>query len=201
MMVSKVSTDKPMTKRRLFLRMGLWAIGIGVVLLLAGWWLWSPLMQAGWPAVGVGVAWLLLLPWISREPIRPAGMRYLRVGIPAMGGYVVALLVIRLARELAAPTWAMALLAVLPVLPMVWMVIAMWRLTRDSDELERRVTLEAALVTGGVVGLLTFAAGMLQVVGVLHAGKWLIFVLPLMFLVFGVATWWIRHKYGMRGIG
>lgn len=199
MTTSNVSTDRPLTRRRLFRRMGLWAIGIGAVLLATGWWLWPPLVPAGWPVLLVGAIWLLLSPWISNDPVRPAGLRYLRAGLPAFGGYVAALLVVRLAREFDLPAWAMALLAMLPVLPMVWMVFAMWRLARDSDELERRVVLEAAFVTSGVAGLLTFAAGMLQVVGVLDAGKWLIFVLPLMFFVFGVASWWSGRKYGLRG--
>lgn len=197
---SNVATQKPITKRHLFRLMGAWAIGIGAALQLMGWWLWAPLLHVGWPIIGVGAIWLVLTPWMSTDPVRPAVMRYLRAGLPAMGGYVVALFVIRLAREWTLPMWGMILLALLPVLPMAWMVFAMWRLTRDSDELERRVTQEAAFITCGVAGLLTFAAGLLQVVGVLHAGKWLIFVLPLIFFVYGIAVWWCRRKYGIGGM-
>lgn len=200
MTTSNAFTDKPMTKRRLFRWMGASAIGIGVALLLMGWWLWPLLVRMGWPTVGVGLAWLLLSPWMSKEPMRPAGLRYLRTLLLAMGGYFAALCVVSLSRGLAMPTWAMGLLAMLPVLPMAWVMFAMWRVTRDSDELERRIVLEAAFITGGVVGLLTFAVGMLQIVDVLHAGKWLFLILPLMFLVFGVTTWWVRRKYGLQGI-
>lgn len=192
---------KPMSKRGFFLRLSLWTLALGVVLLAVGWWLWHPVMQFGWLCLLLGVLWLISVPRISKEPMRPAGRRYLRTMLPAMGGYVLAIFMLGLFRHEALPIWARVLLALLPVLPIGWVVVAMWRVARDSDELERRIQLESVFVTCGAVGLAAFAVGMLEMARVVHLDAGLFWVLPAMFLVYGIANWRCRRKYGLEGMG
>lgn len=194
-------TAQPMSRRRAFLWLALWALGIGVVCLALGWWLWKPLRDLGWLGVILGAAWLVCVPLASDEPMTRAYRRYLRAFLPAMGGYVLAIFVLGFVRHAGLPAWALAALALLPVVPMVWVVLTMWRFARDSDELERRIQLEAVFVTCAVAGLAAFAVGMLQMVGLVRFDAGLFFVLPGMFLVYGVASWWCRRRYGMRGMG
>lgn len=190
---------KPLTRRRLMLLLGLWAVGLGIVL-LAGGFVWKSLFPLGGAAVVAGVLWLVISPFCSHDLVRPASLRHTREMLLAMGGYFVAILVLNMAQRLHLPTWALVLAALLPVLMITLVVISEWHQVRDSDELEQRVQLEAMHVAGGVTGILAFAVGMLHEVGVFHFDGGLIFVLPMMFLFYGAAGWWFRRKYGLRGM-
>lgn len=190
---------RPMTKRRFILLLALWTLGIGVSLAALGWWLWwISLLIVGLVLVGLGVAWLgYVLVAKEGDPISAAYRRYMRTFIPAMGGYLLTILALTsVPRSL--PLWAITLVALLPVLPMALVVMSMWRLTCASDELKQRIQREAVFITCGVVGLLAFAVGMLEMVGIFDLRAGLIYVLPVMFLVYGMANWWCRRKYGVE---
>ncbi|HEX7340811.1 MAG TPA: hypothetical protein VF269_00905 [Rhodanobacteraceae bacterium] len=193
------SANPSVSMRRYMLRIALWSLGIGVVLALAGWWMWRPVFYLGCVMGLLGVGWLAGLPMQSRDPVTPAFRHYIRTVLPAMGGYVLAVLVFDVVKVSLLPPWARVLVALLPVLPMVWVVFAMWRYTVQIDELERRVQLEAVFLTCGVVGLLAFAVGMLEMTRIVTLRAGLFYVLPLMFLVYGIANWWCRRKYGLKG--
>lgn len=190
---------KPLTRRRLILLLGLWAVGLGIVL-LAGGFVWQPLFALGGAAVVTGLAWLVISPFCSTDVVRAAQMRHMREMLLAMGGYFVAIGVMNVAKRLHLPTWALALATLLPVLMIALVVISEWCQVRDSDELEQRVQLEAMHVAGGVTGILAFALGMLREVGVVDFDGGLILVLPVMFLLYGGASWWFRRKYGLEGV-
>ncbi|HET8555518.1 MAG TPA: hypothetical protein VFL78_11890 [Rhodanobacteraceae bacterium] len=190
---------RPLTRRGLILRMGLWAVGIGVVL-LAGGFLWKSLFPLGGAAIVTGAAWLVISPFCSTDVVRKAHLRHVREMLLAMGGYFVALFVLNMAKRLYLPPWALVLATLLPVLMVALVVVSEWRQVRDSDELEQRVQLEAMHVAGGVTGILAFAAGMLREVGVFDFDGGLILVLPMMFLLYGAASWWFRRKYGLGGM-
>lgn len=190
---------KPLTRRRLIQLLGVWAVGIGLVLAAASL-LWHPLLPLGVAALTTGVAWLLTSPFASTDIVRAAMMRNMRLMLLAIGGYFVAMLVLHMARHLHLPSWALALTAMLPVLMLLLVVVAEWRNVRDSDELERHVQLLAMHVAGGTTGILAFAVGMLKAVGVLSFNGGLILVMPVMFLLYGVASWWYRRKYGLEGV-
>src|SRR5699024_3559782 len=132
-------------------------------------------------------------------PMSRANRRYIRSAMPAMGAYLLAILVLSTAQHADIATWLKAVVALLPVLPMIWVVFSMWQLLRDSDELERRGGMESIYISCGVVGLATFAGGMFQMMGLLKLPDALFFVLPAMFAVYGVAQWFVRRKYGLQG--
>lgn len=201
---------KTMSKRRWMRMWGGWALGIGaavlflnmaVVLLspdshgVLGNWLFA----IGWALLIMGIGWVVGSVWASDEPMSQANLRYIRQAMPGMGAYALAILVLSTAKHADISPWLKGVAALLPVLPMIWVVFSMWRLLRDSDELERRIGMESIYVTCGVVGLVTFAAGMLQIMDLLELQDALFYVLPLMFCVYGVTQWFVRRKYGLSG--
>ncbi|HEX7340578.1 MAG TPA: hypothetical protein VF271_11675 [Rhodanobacteraceae bacterium] len=202
-------TKKPLTNRRLMWLLAWWALGIGLVLCVIGWGLWAgpgwaifrDVLWLGVVCVLLGVIWALCAPRQSTELVSRAYRRYVRTFVPAMVGYVLAIFVMSSVDKGALPLWARVLLGLLPVLPMLWVVVVMWRFMHDSDELERRVQQEAVYATCGVVGVVSFALGLLQAVGALSLEVGLIYVLPAMFAVYGVANWWCRRKYGLTEDG
>ncbi|HET7269211.1 MAG TPA: hypothetical protein VFJ15_14005 [Oleiagrimonas sp.] len=198
-MTEAIATTAP-TYRHSMLVLALWALGVGVPLAVAGWLFWEPLCYMGGGIIAAGVIWLLLLPFTSSEPISPAAHRFFRVILPAMGSYFLAMFVFGVVAHLPLASWANALIALLPVLPVVWLVFMMWRLIRDSDELHRRIAMESLLITSGVVAVLTFAAGMLEAVGILQLSEGLLYVFPLMCTTYGIAGWRCQRKYGFKGI-
>lgn len=204
--MDKSLTDKsPMNKRRFLRWSGAWALGVGVVLCGVGlipalWDAAKWLFPMGGSCLLAGVVWLLLAPWVSDEPMRPELVRLFRAFFPAMVAYFLVMPVTVLIERHGLPTWATAMVALLPVLPMAWLVISIWQYVRDSEELEQRIQLEAIAITCGIVCVVTFAAGMLQMVHVLPLRDDLIWVQPLIFLVYGVASWLCRRRYGLEGI-
>jgi hypothetical protein len=162
-------------------------------------------MACGFAAVGG----LVLIAW-SIRPLRermanvgcdssvPAlRRRYLREFLPAMAAYAVAIV---------GSTWLLkhvdepvlrALLALLPVPPVAFAVRAIARYIRDSDELQRRIELEAVSASTALVSLLYLAAGLLQIAKVidLPAGPAMFWVFPMLCLGYGVAKGIIAWRY------
>jgi hypothetical protein len=90
------------------------------------------------------------------------------------------------------------LLALAPVLPMLYMIALMARRIRDSDELEQRTHLLALGVATAVVGGLSLVGGFLAAARVLQLdGTILIWVFPVMMLSYGATRWWIGRRYGI----
>ena len=132
--------------------------------------------------------------------MRPVDKRYLREFMPAMLAYVVIL---------SACSWALkapladsgallrGLVALLPVLPIALVLRAVVRLIRDSDELQRRIDLEAIAIAALVVGMGYFTLGLLVDAQVLAVPGQvaLIWALPLLCLVFGLAKCLAQRRY------
>lgn len=123
--------------------------------------------------------------------------RYLREFLPAMLGYVIVLpisIVLLLRAEL--PTAGKVAVALLPVLPMVFVVRAMLRHMLRQDELQQRIELQAVAITCAVIGMATFSLGFLQNVRLLPSPPWaMLWVLPLMIVVYGVVRFLLARRY------
>lgn len=194
-----------MTRNR---RRALAVLAASGLLLLAG---WLGQVQA-WPVAqtllgmlaGLGAGGLLLavLLWWSPDTCdsaRPAlQRRYLREFMPAMLGYVLALfLSMWLLRTFALPDALRALVALLPVPPIALAVRAIVRYIRDTDELQRRIELEALSIATAGVSLAYLSAGLLQAAKVIDvpASAAMIWVFPLVCLVYGVAKVVVARRY------
>jgi hypothetical protein len=123
--------------------------------------------------------------------------RYQREFLPPMAGYVVTLLgSVWLLRQVQDPALR-ALIALAPV-PFVALVMrATIRHIRDTDELQRRIEVEAVSLATALVSLGYFAAGLLQSAKVIDvpASAAMIWVFPLICLVYGIAKVVISRRY------
>lgn len=210
-MTEQVAGTKPWSKQRLMRVAGVWATALGAVLVALAV-IFAVAVPGVYPIVGyllfpiggsclfVGLVWLVTSVWASKDPLSAATRRYLRHVFPAMGGYVLAIVALTIVTRADMAVWLKALVALIPVLPMVWVVFSMWRFVRDSDELERRIQMESFYVTCGIVCLLSFAGGMLEIVEVVQIKAGLFYVLPLMFLVYGLVHWITQRRYGFKGV-
>lgn len=124
----------------------------------------------------------------------PAARRYTFEFLLAMIGYALLLVVSVLLIDEAQPLWLRAALALLPVLPLALAMRAHLRYLTRLDELQQRIQLQASAFAAGVTGLSTFAYGLL----VENAGLpplSLIWVFPLMIMLWGLATAVLNWRY------
>ena len=90
-----------------------------------------------------------------------------------------------------------ALVALLPVVPLAFLLRIGLRYLRETDELQRRIEIEAIGISALLVSLLYFAGGLLQQAKVisLDAGAVMIWVFPLLMLFYGIAKFFAVRRY------
>jgi hypothetical protein len=186
------------------------AIGLGALALAgAGRFLlaWPDGVVGMWTGIGagylLGAALFLLMPrwWRSHCDdmyAQAAGRRYLRALWPALALYSVTLFAsIFLIRRGIESVPLRGLVAVLPVLPIGWMMLAALRYLREVDELQRRIETEAIGIASLLVSLVYFAGGMLEKAEVIRmdAGVAMIWVFPLLCGTYGIAKMILTRRY------
>lgn len=190
------NTTKPMSMRRVLLILGGLALALGAILSVAGAWSGHrTVLWGGICALAVGLIWLICARSMPDEPMPTANRRYIREFWPAMAAYVLLLYVSQTLLTHVHAVPLRILVVLLPVLPIGFVVRAMVRLVLASDELERRLQLEAISIASISVGLLSFAAAFLRDAGLLPIDKPLMLVLPALFGVYGIANWWVRRRF------
>lgn len=131
--------------------------------------------------------------------MRPVQKRYLIEFFPAIAAYMVVLFgsfwVLRHFAGLGMAT--RSALALLPMVPIALVARAIVRVIRDSDELERRIDLEAAAIAGLVVGLGFFSLGLLASGKVieLDGSAVAIWVFPALCGTYGIAKAWASRRF------
>lgn len=120
--------------------------------------------------------------------------RYLREFFFAMGMYVVALIasVTLLKNYEFARVWQI-IISIAPTLPVVFVMIALMRLLRDSDEMQQRVNLLATAFSAVLTGLLTFSYGFLENIGFPKLPTFA--VLPMLFVLWGIGLGYFTKRY------
>lgn len=117
-----------------------------------------------------------------------------------LAAMVVYVLVMVLAWPLLRETASLPLkvmLALLPVLPMLYVIALMAQRVLRSDELEQRTHLIALGVATLVTGTLSLVGGFLAIAKVAPLdGSALIFVFPLLMTSYGLARGWVVRRYG-----
>lgn len=188
---------KPLTKRRMLQRCAAVAVPSGAVLAAIGGWIHShALLALGVCSLAVGLAWLVCARFTSDEPLNAAHRRYLREFFPPMGAYVLLLFCSQAMLHHLHALPLKVLAALLPVVPIVAVVRAMVRLMMASDEMVKRMQLEAISIASLSVGLLSFAAAFMHAAGLLPVDNLLMLVLPSMFAAYGLAMLWVKRRYG-----
>jgi hypothetical protein len=197
-----------MTLRRwmwMFVFIGLAALALAA----AGRWLlrWPDDTVGMWTGIGagylLGAALFLLLPRWWRQHCdemyaQPAGRRYLRALWPIMVGYSLTLfLSIWLVKRGIDSVPLRAVVAVLPALAIALLMRAALRYLREIDELQRRLETEAIGIASLLLSLLYFAGGLLQKAKVIDVdpAAAMIWVFPLLCLIYGVAKMVLTRRY------
>lgn len=123
--------------------------------------------------------------------------RYARAFLPAMAAYVVVLLLSIYALRAVDAVWARAVIALLPLVPIGYAARALLHFVLGSDELQRRILLEAFALAALVLTLLAFALGLLAIAGVftIDAGLALTMVMPAYCLLYGLFACLATHRY------
>lgn len=120
--------------------------------------------------------------------------RYFKEFGISMLAYVVVLLVcITILKNVDLPKAAQIVVALLPVIPTIFSVIAVMRWLRDSDELQQKTQLQAVAFSAVLTGLITFSYGFLENVGFPHFPT--TFVFPIMIALWGVGAGIFARKY------
>jgi hypothetical protein len=129
--------------------------------------------------------------------MNPLTTRYLREFIPAMLGYMIVLPIsIVLLLRVDMPPALQGMVALLPVLPMLFVMRAIVRHMLRQDEMQQRIELQAVAITCALVGVATFSVGFLQNVRLLPSPPWLmLWILPLMIGTYGVARALVTRRY------
>lgn len=128
--------------------------------------------------------------------------RYRRQLSVAMVAYMAAMLLVWPLSRTAASVPLKVLLAVVPVLPMLFVIGLLARRIGTSDEFEQRVHLVALGAATALLGALSLVGGFLAAAGVLALdGSILIWVFPVTMLAYSIARWWllVRHYGGSTG--
>ena len=186
------------------------AIGLAS-LALAGagrWWLhWPDDVVGMWAGIGAGylggALLLLLVPrwwrtYCDESYAQPASRRYIRALWPIMIGYSLTLfLSIWLIKRGIASVPLRAAVALLPALAIALFVRAALRYLREIDELQRRIETEALGIASMLVSVLYFGGGLLEQAQVIQvdAGAAMIWVFPLLSLVYGIAKMILTRRY------
>ena len=126
---------------------------------------------------------------------KSADKLYLKEFGTAMTAYVIMVIVSTTLINISpSSAWWRIPLALTPVIPAIFAMIAYMRFVGRIDELQRRIQFEGLAFGFGGAGILTFSYGFLENVGFPHI-SW-IFVFPLMIALWGigvaVASWRYR---------
>jgi hypothetical protein len=132
--------------------------------------------------------------------IRPLHQRYAREFWPAMAAYVAVMLLLWPLLPQVHSEWLKIVLALLPVIPVLFAVCAMVRLVLRSDELEQRIHLIGLAVAATVVSTLSLAGGFLSAANVIKLdGSILLWVWPALVLLYSAGRSWASRRYGGDG--
>lgn len=111
-----------------------------------------------------------------------------------MAAYCIVLIIsISIINNSPATAWWRIPLALAPIIPSIFAMIAFLRALGRMDELQRRIQLEALAFGFGAAGIITFSYGFLENVGFPHI-NW-IFVFPMMIMFYGIGSGIASWRY------
>ena len=120
--------------------------------------------------------------------------RYLREFILAMTVYVIAIILsVTLIEQTPRDSVLRILWAVMPIVPIFFVLAAFMRYLGGIDELQQRIQLQAIGFAAGATSLLTFVYGLLENVG--FAPLSVIYVFPLMVTLWGLSLTYFSRRY------
>lgn len=145
-----------------------------------------------------------LLSYSSRAVInernREIDHRLTRGFVPPMILYMLVMLYVWPLHKHESVVWLKAVIALLPMVPLTWAMVAVVRFVLGCDELERRQHLEATGISALVVGLVSAALGFLVAAKLIavDGGLMLLLVFPALCMVYGLVCGWNKWRYRAR---
>src|SRR5574340_264378 len=127
------------------------------------------------------------------NPIHAAMKQSLIQMITAMAAYAVLLILSILLIKANPDAWWRFPVALLPVLPTIFGVMAYLRALRAMDELQQRIQLEALAFSVGCTGSLTFTYGFLENVG-FPTLSW-VYIFPMLAAFWGIGLALTSRRY------
>ena len=120
--------------------------------------------------------------------------RYLQQFLFAVSMYIVILSAsVNLLRNFEFERTWQIVIAILPALPIIFILIVLMRLLSNSDELQQRINLLAITFSAVLTGLITFSYGFLENIG---APKLPTFaVLPMLSVFWGIGLGYFTKRY------
>jgi hypothetical protein len=123
--------------------------------------------------------------------------RYQREFWPPMMVYVAVMLLLWPLLPRVHSEWLKVALALLPVLPVLFVVRAMVRLVLGSDELEQRIHLIGLAIAATLVSTASLAGGFLAAANIIKLdGSILIWIWPTLVLLYAAGRGWASRRYG-----
>lgn len=121
--------------------------------------------------------------------------RYIRELIWAMIAYFVILVasISILKQGWIQMKWFIIVVSIAPALPVMFVILAIMRALRDSDELQQRIQLLATSFSAAATGLVTFSYGFLENVGFPKFPTFLVF--PMLVAIWGISLGYFSRKY------
>ena len=118
---------------------------------------------------------------------------YKEFGI-SMGMYALILIAsISALKNIEFPKGAQIVIALAPIFPMLFVIVAILRALRDSDELIQRIQLQAVVFSAITTGLLTFSYGFLENIGFPKLPT--IWILPMLFALWGLSLGYFNQRH------
>jgi hypothetical protein len=129
---------------------------------------------------------------------RPLHERYSREFWPPMAAYVAVMFLLWPLLPRVHSELLKIALALLPVLPVLFVVRAMVRLVLGSDELEQRIHLIGLAIAATVVSTASLAGGFLASANIIKLdGSILIWIWPTLVVVYAAGRRWASRRYGI----
>jgi hypothetical protein len=122
-----------------------------------------------------------------------ASKRYAREFIIAMIAYGIVIIISRLTLNSTGETPWRFVIALLPLIPVLFLITGFIRYLSGIDELQQRIQLQAIGFAAGTTGLLTFAYGFLELEGFPSFSTFFIF--PFMIMLWGVGLAYFSRRY------
>ena len=128
---------------------------------------------------------------------RPLHRRYSREFWPPMAAYVAVMLLLWPLLPRVHSEALKIVLALLPVVPVLFVVRAMLRLVLGSDELEQRIHLIGLAIAATVISTASLAGGFLAAAHLITLdGSILIWIWPTLVLMYAAGRGWASRRYG-----
>jgi hypothetical protein len=130
------------------------------------------------------------------NPVQRVARRYyVEFGI-SMAAYVAGIMGSRMLlhgpMRHAEPGWQVAI-AVVPVVPVVFVLAAVVRLVRSTDELCRQILVDSLAIAGGATALIAVTYGLIEGERFGHLSAW--WTYTTFMVAWGIATIFVRRRY------